>query len=165
MLIRVCALVFLLILSLAGTSPAALVDNGDGTVTDTVSGLQWQQNSMDLDSDGTPDIMTWQQALAACQNINNLGGYSDWRLPNILELRSIVDYSRYSPAIDITLFPDTVSSYYWSSTTPAIPTTRGTCTSASATTSSTISRAVFMCARFAADSVGHFSLGPCFCPP
>jgi len=43
-----------------------------------------------------------------------------WRLPNIEELKSIVDYNKYDPAIDITFFPDfpkVKHSYYWSSTT------------------------------------------------
>jgi hypothetical protein len=62
--------------------------------------------------------MTWEQALQASEQLT-LAGYSDWRLPDINELRSIVDYSRYVPAIDTVLFPDTVSSYYWSSSTYA----------------------------------------------
>jgi hypothetical protein len=99
---------------------AELVDNGDGTVTDTSTGLMWQKASADTDDDGVPNTMVWQDALAYCENlILPEGGYTDWRLPNILELRSIVDYSTYNPAIDTAIFPDTVSSYYWSSTTYA----------------------------------------------
>ncbi|MGD9971511.1 MAG: alpha/beta fold hydrolase [Desulfatirhabdiaceae bacterium] len=87
------------------------VDNGDGTVTDSSTGLTWQQE--------TPDnAMTWKNALAYCEGLS-LGGHSDWRLPTINELRSLVDYSRYNRAINTTYFPDTAASWYWSSTTYA----------------------------------------------
>jgi hypothetical protein len=85
-----------------------LVINGDGTVTDTSTGLMWQQQ--------TAGQMTWEEAINYCEGLS-LGGYSDWRLPNRNELQSLVDYTRYSPAIDNTAFPDTMSFLYWSSTT------------------------------------------------
>ena len=104
-----------------GQSQSTFVVNGNGTVTDTSTGLMWQQ-------DGSPKAMTWEKALAYCdemnnsEGLNNIGGYTDWRLPTIKELRSLVDYSRFAPAIKTTYFPDTVFSslvpfYYWSSTT------------------------------------------------
>ena len=85
------------------------VDNGDGTVSDTDTGLMWQK-------DTAPGTYTWQQALSYCET-STLAGYNDWRLPNVNELHSIVDYSRQLPTINTTYFPNTVSSYYWSSTT------------------------------------------------
>jgi hypothetical protein len=84
-------------------------DNGDGTVTDTSSGLMWEQA-------GSSNEMRWEQALAYSEGLN-CGGYTDWRLPTIKELRSLVDYSRYSPAIDTACFPKAAASRYWSSTT------------------------------------------------
>jgi len=87
-----------------------LVINGDGTVTDTTIGLMWKQAS-----DGT---MNWQPALSYCESLS-FAGFSDWRLANHRELRSIVDYNTCNPAIDTDIFPDTMSSYYWSSTTSA----------------------------------------------
>lgn len=93
-----------------GQSSMDFTDNGDGTVTDNVTGLMWQQ--------ATADSMTWEAALAYCEGLP-LAGYSDWRLPTIRELCSIVDYGTYSPAIDTEYFPDTMSSNYWSSTSNA----------------------------------------------
>jgi hypothetical protein len=84
-----------------------LIDNGDGTVTDITSGLKWQQQE-----DGI--IKTWEEALTYCENLE-LAGQTDWRLPNIKELRSIVDNTTYSPAINTLLFQTNLGDY-WSST-------------------------------------------------
>jgi len=96
---------------------AAFVNNGNGTVTDTSTGLMWEQDTA-RDTQGNYDTMTWEEALAYCES-RTLGGHTDWRLPTIKELRSLVDYTRYNPAINTTYFPNTVSSRYWSSTTNA----------------------------------------------
>jgi hypothetical protein len=87
------------------------IDNGDGTVTDICTGLMWQK---DTGNDG--DTVKWCPALFYCENLN-LGGHDDWRLPNIRELHSIVDYGRGYPAIDPVF--DASSSFYWSSTSGA----------------------------------------------
>jgi hypothetical protein len=89
-----------------------LTDNLNGTVTDNLTGLIWEQKT----SDNKDYSYTWQEALAYCENLS-LAGYDNWRLPNIHELHSIIDYQRVSPAIDSTYFPNAVSSLYWSSTT------------------------------------------------
>jgi hypothetical protein len=95
-----------------GLTGGAYVSNGDGTVTDTSTGLMWQQTGFDI-------TMTWEAALTYCENlILPLGGKNDWRMPNIKELRNLVDQSRYNPAINTMDFADTVPSFYWSSTTP-----------------------------------------------
>jgi hypothetical protein len=60
----------------------------------------------------------WESALAYCED-RDLGGHVDWRLPDVKELRSIVDNTRYNPAIDTTVFPGTNSTLYWSSSTNA----------------------------------------------
>ncbi len=89
---------------------APFTDNGNGTVTDSRTGIIWQQ--------GEPGYMTWDSALSYCEGLS-LGGNTDWRLPNIKELESITDDTRYNPAIDTTFFPGAYASGYWSSTTIA----------------------------------------------
>lgn len=85
--------------------------DGDGTVTDENTRLMWQQ--------ANNGKMSWTSALSYCEELS-LGGYQDWRLPTIEELRSIVDYRLNEPALDLLVFSDTMSSYYWSSTTRTI---------------------------------------------
>ena len=63
-------------------------NNGDGTVTDHATGLMWSQADKG-------EGLLWADALAYAEN-SELAGYDDWRLPNVKELQSIVDYS-YSP--------------------------------------------------------------------
>jgi hypothetical protein len=91
-------------------------DNGDGTVTDNCTGLMWQKRTADVNSDGQStgaDSIPWCNAMIFCSNLG-LGGHNDWRLPNVRELESIVDYGRSGPAID-PVFSAT-SGRYWSST-------------------------------------------------
>ena len=61
-------------------------------VTDNLTGLMWTRNANLLNAK-----RTWEPALDFANNLN-LGGYTDWRLPNIHELRSLIDYSKYDPA-------------------------------------------------------------------
>ena len=58
--------------------------------------------------------MEWREALAYCEDLE-WGGFDDWRLPNIMELRSIVDNGESRPAIDRDAFPETANSFYRSS--------------------------------------------------
>lgn len=57
-------------------------------------------------------------------NAAGLCGAKDWRMPTIDELQSIVDYSRFNPAIDTAWFPNTTSSWMWSSSPHAYYTSR-----------------------------------------
>ncbi|MCI5116328.1 MAG: DUF1566 domain-containing protein [Candidatus Electrothrix sp. AW2] len=103
----------------ASTPDSQLIDNGDGTVTDTKTDLMWKQCLEGLSGDcfGTADTFTWQQALQQPGKINDTGGfagYTDWRLPNIQELNSLVEEQCYSPAINLTYFPNTPSGAVWS---------------------------------------------------
>jgi hypothetical protein len=69
------------------------VDNGDGTVTDSCSGLMWQKVQADIDGSGDfepeADFATWEQANGFVKGLN-IGGHSDWRLPTIQELEGIL---------------------------------------------------------------------------
>ena len=93
--------------------------HGDGTVTDTATGLQWQRCSLGQSWDGRTCIgsastYTWQQALQQAED-DGFAAYSDWRVPNRKELLSIVAYDRYKPAINSNVFPTASSDRYWSS--------------------------------------------------
>lgn len=93
-------------------------DNGDGTVTDHCMGLMWQKNTADVNGDGqTPDDrsdgLPWCAALAYCENLS-FAGHVDWRLPNVRELQSIVDYGRTNPSIDPVF--GALPGFCWSST-------------------------------------------------
>ena len=96
-------------------------DNGDGTVTDKATGLVWQKCSRGQNNDasctGTATASNWSTAVSYCGSLTLAG--KTWRLPNINELKSIVDTTKTTaPAIDTTIFPSTVASdSYWSSTT------------------------------------------------
>ena len=89
-------------------------DNGDGTVTDNLTWLMWAKNA-NLDG-----VKTWADALTYC-NALSLGGYSDWRLPNVRELFSLLDFSEHWPALPSSHpFTDVQfwhTDFYWSSTT------------------------------------------------
>ena len=96
------------------------VDNGDGTVTDMCTGLLWQKDTADISGDGSigqwpdsEDAVYWEDALEYCEGLS-LAGHDDWRLPNVREIQSIVDYGRVDPAIDPAF--GTVPFFYWSST-------------------------------------------------
>ena len=88
-------------------------DNGDGTVTDNLTGLVWTQ-----DANLPAGTKTWQQALDYVKGMNagtypNLG-YTDWRLPNRKGLFSLIDRSQYNPPIQSGHpFTNVQSNFYW----------------------------------------------------
>jgi len=101
-------------------------DNGNGTVTDNLTGLMWMKNAdAGNDCDGADtEKQTWAEALASCAqcNTNTFAGYTDWRLPNVRELFSLIDFSQFVPALPsgyATYFTGVQSDRYWSSTTLA----------------------------------------------
>jgi hypothetical protein len=96
-------------------------DNGDGTVTDNLTGLIWLKNANCF---GT---RTWNNALSDSNGLEDgecglTDGSSagNWRLPNYKELSSLVDSERYNPALPSGHpFTNVQSEHYWSSTTRA----------------------------------------------
>jgi hypothetical protein len=88
----------------------AFTDNGDGTVSDGLTGLMWRKSD---DGRARP----WPEALAHCEALT-LAGHADWRLPNARELQSIVDYGRAGTALDFSYFRQAdLDGWFWSSTT------------------------------------------------
>jgi hypothetical protein len=71
-----------------GSQPS-YTDNGDGTVSDNVTGLMWQQDP--------GEKMTHAEAVAGADSFE-LAGYDDWRLPSIKELYSLIDFSGVDPS-------------------------------------------------------------------
>jgi hypothetical protein len=103
------------------------VDNGDGTITDTATGLMWSK-------DDSSEELDWEDALMWVQQKNEEShlGYDDWRLPNAKELQSIADYKRspqttnsaaIDPVFKVTSIIDERGEmnypFYWTSTTHA----------------------------------------------
>ena len=89
-----------------GQANNSFVNNGDNTVTDSSTGLMWQQ-------DTSPEDYLWEGALSYSESLT-LAGYDDWRLPNRKELLSIVNYEKKNPAINTEFFPNTTYlSFYW----------------------------------------------------
>ncbi|EDN67212.1 conserved hypothetical protein [Beggiatoa sp. PS] len=109
-------------------------DNGDGTVTDNLTGLIWLENANCANA-----ARSWATALNdvaqlntdGTMNSNNCGDTSnssshqtDWRLPNIRELHSLIDLSNVSPALPTGYpFSGVQTGYYWSCTSSANITT------------------------------------------
>ena len=94
-LIHCILLVVTLILCAVTAEASRFVDNGNGTLTDKETGLMWQKNNV-------VDYQQWTQAKSYCEDLQ-LGGHSDWRLPDKDELSGIFDkvyYGQSGIAID-----------------------------------------------------------------
>jgi hypothetical protein len=100
-------------------------DNGDGTVTDNNTRLVWEKKT-----DASVNVnYTWYTALDYVASLNSMNGgqgfagHNDWRLPNVRELLSIIDYSRTAPSVDPIFGPTMgVSNFvdYWTSTSSVV---------------------------------------------
>ena len=108
------------------TPTSGFTDNGDGTITHLKTGLMWKRcaegqtwNGSSSTCTGNGTTFLWADALKAANNAA-FGGHTDWRLPNIMELQSIVENCGYGPAINQTAFPAnptslSATSPFWSS--------------------------------------------------
>ncbi len=113
--------------NVVGSTPSAdFTDNGNGTVTHAKTGLMWKRCAEGLSgagcATGAANTMTWSNALAAAESAS-FAGFTDWRLPNLKELHSIVETCGYDPAINQSIFPATPApafgSVFWSATSSA----------------------------------------------
>lgn len=89
-------------------APAGRYTIASGTVTDTKTGLIWQQVA-------PTDEKLGDDAYTYCNNLT-LGGSPNWRTPGMRELSSLVDESRTDPSIDTTAFPGAVGGNFWTQT-------------------------------------------------
>lgn len=90
------------------------INHGNNTITDRLTGLMWTQSSNVTSGN-------WQQALDYVAGMNNGSqtnfGYTDWRLPNVLDLRSLLNLKVYGPALPTSHpFANVTSGHHWSST-------------------------------------------------
>jgi len=129
-------------------------DNSNGTVTDNLTGLIWLKNancintnnsSFDNDSTAGDGMVTWQHALDfvaglnagtySCGDTSNSGSHqTDWRLPNVKELQSLIHYGYFNPSLSNAAgtakwtagdaFLNVQSNYYWSASSNANITTQ-----------------------------------------
>ena len=97
----------------------SFTNNNNGTITDNVTGLMWQQ------VDGGE--MTFESAVAYCNSLT-LGGLSGWRLPTPIEAYSILNHQNSNPSINTNFFTLTTAEYWWTSVFENNSTTKVWCT-------------------------------------
>jgi hypothetical protein len=93
--------------------------HADGTVLDIRYGLHWKRCSEGQQHSsgncvGQLSSLNWADAVQVAGN-SQFAGHSDWRLPNVKELLTLVEECRASPALHSQVFPDTAPDIYWSS--------------------------------------------------
>lgn len=98
------------------TITTRFLDNGDGTVLDRLTDLTWEKSI-------NATAVTWEDAILYCEGLT-LGGNSDWRLPNIKEIRSLSDENKVQPSVNNTAFTGVTITKYWSSTSLPNQTTK-----------------------------------------
>lgn len=92
----------------------------DGTASQNTEGLMWMRCSLGQTfrngrCTGRADNLTWEDSARAAEASSH-AGHTDWRLPTMRELSGILDQSCRSPSINLAVFPDASSSWYWTST-------------------------------------------------
>ena len=108
------------------SSDGRYTDNGDGTITDSQTGLMWTKKDSGADTGGCID---WNASKSYVIRLNT-GGYTNWRLPTLSELKGIYEESKnhkmgfeykswrseYPLSLD-SIFADRAAYWYWSSET------------------------------------------------
>lgn len=96
--------------------------NDDGTVLDKTTGLTWMrcvlgQRWADGTCSGTATRYKWQDTdwTKDTVNLEGYGGYTDWRVPLVPELASIVELGCADQRVNLTVFPATPAIPFWSS--------------------------------------------------
>ena len=91
-------------------TPSTFKDAGDGTVADSLTGLQWQKDT----APGTDGIghFALKDAVTYCDNLE-LAGAKDWRLPSRFELQTLLDYNKSEPPVIADAFTGTQADWYW----------------------------------------------------
>ncbi|TVR02246.1 MAG: DUF1566 domain-containing protein [Desulfovibrionales bacterium] len=97
-------------------------DNDDGTITDIRTGLMWKKCSEGqvwngISCTGIAYAFTWNSALRHA-SVHSYANYSDWRMPNVKELVSLVEFCRVTPSINTKFFPNTPATFFWTSSPP-----------------------------------------------
>ena len=108
-----------------GPGAMMLTINGSTTVSDSNTGLVWEVKAVSdgvknpLDANDPDNTYTWDELAGFVSQLNSssFGGYSDWRLPTVKELETIVDISiaEPGPTIHTSFFPNCQSGSYWTS--------------------------------------------------
>lgn len=101
------------------TTPNVRFEDNNGLISDVYTNLMWTKCSIGLTGinceTGTANTYTWKQGLDYSESII-FNSYNDWRIPNVKELRTIVEVNCISPSINPNYFPNTSSVRYWTST-------------------------------------------------
>jgi hypothetical protein len=114
-----------------GGSPLSYTDNGDGTITDNNTKLMWEKLSDDGSIHDKDDNYDWTTAVTtkiAALSSGSFAGHTDWRLPNVRELQSIINYQNSFPSVSTAFNTGCVASctvtscsctqsFFWSATT------------------------------------------------
>jgi hypothetical protein len=105
----------------AATPSAQFFDHGDGTVTDRRTGLRWRrcaegQRWSGGICTGDATLHRWPEAMALGRTTGEGARENgvEWRLPDVAELRSIVEEGCHSPAINAGIFPGSPAARFWS---------------------------------------------------
>jgi transposase-like protein len=97
------------------------VKTDDGSIHDKDNKYTWYDSNPETNAGytGTNGDGTDTEDYINSLNNSNYGGFSDWRLPTIAELASIVNFKTRYPSINTSYFPKIMSAFYWSSTSDA----------------------------------------------